>query len=421
MASNTTRALKTAVVLAVLTAPATALAQSPAKAEIDALRAQMLAIQQRLDALERQSAEGSAAPAPAPSPVPTPAPAGDAVATPVDEKPEVPRGPIARALGGLGSQVELLAASESSRATFKASTRISSTRLGGKATGWGTSTNLTASISAPLSEGEPRTEVWTHDGFANDFQVTLGLTKFQRRLANPFLDPQLLALAEDARTACKRKKTPEECKVEEAANEGDAFIGLHLGQAKRTEYLNRAVSPAAHAFGAELSVGTLEHEYIAPATVTNESVSDMPWGLKTYYAYLPDRDTSYAMSLQYVEELKDQDAGVRCPMPPATPFSCLQGAIGRPENTQKLLWGLEYRRLFDLGFSERLQPLFRSVGIAPQLLYDSENDVTSVDLPVYFVTNDKGEYIGGVRFGWTSEEHDIAVGLFINQAFSIRP
>lgn len=396
------------------------MAQTPPdpSSEIAALRAQISAMTQRLNDLEQRTQ----APAPTPPSVPPPStPTPPSTPVEIGGDRSTPPGPLSRALTGLGQEVEILAAADSSRVSFKATRQVSATRLGKRSEGWAHTTRWTSAVSAPLAKGDPRTELWTQDGFASDFQFTLGLSRFFRYLRNPLLDKQLLGLTEQARLACATTKTPAECKAAEEAAPGDAFVRAFLGDDKQAEYLDLAASPSAHAFGGELSVGYLKHKYVNPTLVANEASTDTPWGIKGYYAYMPRRDTSYVFSLQHVDQQKDQDAGVQCPTPPASPFNCLSGALGAPKDQKKLIWGLEYRRLFELPFTDDEQPLFRAIGIAPQVLHDSRSDVTSLDLPIYFVPNEKGEYIGGVRLGWNSKDHDVVAGLFVNRAFGVRP
>lgn len=434
MASRSADAAAIACLLTLAATPA--LAQTPAdtSAEIAALRAQITAMSQRLNELEQRT-QANAAPVATASPVTpaaatpapiTPAPAAVATAavstTPAASERGVPPAPLARALTGLGQEVELLASSDSSRVSFKITREISATRLKGKAAGWGTSTRWTGALSAPVAKGsDTGTNLLTQDGFASDFQATLGLSKLFRRLRNPGLDPDLLDMTRKAYVKCQETKTLEACKAAEQAGAGDAFVELFLGHDEGEKFRSLASSPSAHIIGAELSGGYLKHKYVDLVTVTKEEETEKPWGLKLYYAYMPDRDTSYLISVQHVDAKKDQDQGVRCPVPPASAFSCLPGALGAPKQADKLIWGAEYRHLFNLNFTDDEQPLFRAVGIAPQILHDSRNDVTSLDLPIYFVPNDKGEYIGGVRLAWSSKDHDIVAGLFVNRAFGVRP
>ena len=38
-------------------------------------------------------------------------------------------------------------------------------------------------------------------------------------------------------------------------------------------------------------------------------------------------------------------------------------------------------------------------------------------MPIYFILDDDGEFSGGVRVGWDTDERDVTFGVFISAAF----
>jgi len=83
-----------------------------------------------------------------------------------------------------------------------------------------------------------------------------------------------------------------------------------------------------------------------------------------------------------------------------------------PTREDGLLLSLEGRRLLPTGSA-----LVPTVGLAPPLTIDALQDRVGVDLPVYPVSADKGDLLGGVRVGRTSGDGGFAVGMFVGTTF----
>jgi hypothetical protein len=50
-----------------------------------------------------------------------------------------------------------------------------------------------------------------------------------------------------------------------------------------------------------------------------------------------------------------------------------------------------------------------------------KNKVYGFDAPISFAMDDKKQLVGGIDFGWSSDVHSFAVGLFFGTAFSLFP
>jgi len=88
--------------------------------------------------------------------------------------------------------------------------------------------------------------------------------------------------------------------------------------------------------------------------------------------------------------------------------SCFEAAIGAPATKDANLAFGEIRTLFQDGH----------LGLTPRAEYDFKNSEWAMRLPVYFVSNVKGQLVAGVALGYTSEKHTVAASLFIGKAFS---
>ena len=59
------------------------------------------------------------------------------------------------------------------------------------------------------------------------------------------------------------------------------------------------------------------------------------------------------------------------------------------------------------------------LGFAPHVEFDLLADSLAVDLPIYFVADDKDGLIGGLRFGYLTEGDEFKFGIFVGKSFSL--
>ena len=55
---------------------------------------------------------------------------------------------------------------------------------------------------------------------------------------------------------------------------------------------------------------------------------------------------------------------------------------------------------------------FKHIGLSPRVSRGFEDNVTGIDVPVYFL-KDNGGFTGGVRLGWRSDTHDISASVMV--------
>ena len=390
--------------------------------EIAEIRAQIAALTQRLNALEIQS--------PAPSSQEGSLVGGDAstiatlqtISAPILAARNkidpfyVAAAPVDRALSELGSRAELNAGTGGGRATISLSREIATTRYAAGPFP-ATSTRFKISASAPINKNGDRTDLTGLDSFANDFDLRVGWSKYQRYLQDPTLDAKAAAIEDAALAACKAKPgaKAEDC---DKAPKGDQFVRDNLDDAQAQAYLAIAFPPLnAFAYGFETHVGYLKSEFIDLANFRKLDETHTPWGAKIFYSYLPPlRGVSWTGALEYQDAYEDQKSKVVCPPSTLVAATCLQGSVGAPDHLDKLLISLERRSLL----YRNEDALISSVGIAAQATYDAIDGNYGFDLPIYFILNDKGALIGGIRVGWTSKDHDIVGGVFVSAPFGAK-
>lgn len=119
----------------------------------------------------------------------------------------------------------------------------------------------------------------------------------------------------------------------------------------------------------------------------------------------PSRKWLFALGAKYQRIRESNDEAILCPPDNGIDaVQCISGSLGAPtEATRKLIWG-------------EVRGVYRDFGYSLKVIRDIETDETGVVLPMYFAKNNNGELTGGLRLGWTSEQH-FGVGIFVSKPF----
>ncbi|MDB5581947.1 MAG: hypothetical protein JWR80_7123 [Bradyrhizobium sp.] len=401
--------------------PASAVAQTAPDpdARIAVLEAQVKLMTEQIAELKAERATHPATPAPATTPAATTAEpnvaewslAGGETRGPDGRATIIPTS-LDRTLQNIGAWAEINATSDSSQVSIKLGGLFSDPNLRGRPAGWAHYDTWSVTGSAPL--GKARTDLGTLDGFTSGAKLKVNLSRFQVMIAHPEKTARGKEIMAQARAECTRNKG-EAC---DASIAGDEFIRTWLGKTVQTEYLKLAF-PASFswAYGAEGSIGYTKYNFL-DAAGTSTPAKRVPWGAKGFVSLLPGGSlTSWTGAIEFQRTFKEKDVVAVCTALAATPVTCPTGPGGLPVRTDKLLGSVEYRHLFDLSETGFL----RSLGLSVLATYDAENNDYGVDVPIYLLPNDKGQMIGGVRFGYTSTKdgHDFVAGIFVGTAFSL--
>ena len=81
---------------------------------------------------------------------------------------------------------------------------------------------------------------------------------------------------------------------------------------------------------------------------------------------------------------------------------CSDVSIGSPSKRIKAIAQLEARKYFG--------PSFLAI---PRVSRDFRNNVTGVELPLFFIKDQKGGLNGGISLGWRSDEKSIVASVFV--------
>ncbi len=151
-------------------------------------------------------------------------------------------------------------------------------------------------------------------------------------------------------------------------------------------------------------------DYVNPVTLASVSEQKTPWSAGLYAMYYPiDSTNLITLSAKYRDDYQAQDSATLCPSPAGAPLKCITGAVGAPKHVTRELLSAEYRKSFGL------------YAVAATVTYDAKNDVTGIDLPIYFVPDATGGLTGGIKLGWRSDTKDTTAGVFIGKPFRTLP
>lgn len=160
-------------------------------------------------------------------------------------------------------------------------------------------------------------------------------------------------------------------------------------------------------WGLSGKVGAKEHKFLDPVTVAESEDDKTGYSVGAFLALEPLRQkTLYTFAFNHERSYDDADSQILCPPGAGGPVTCLEGAIGPPTRSTKNIVSVEARRRFG------------SVAAAATISYDAKAQEFGVEAPIYFITDSKNGFVGGVRLGWTEKEDDFTAKLFVGKAFS---
>lgn len=297
--------------------------------------------------------------------------------------------------------IEIDASQDASNASLKFGRVIST--AGDQGLGIFSSLILTA--SSPIEKEEDTTQLATLDGLSNAFSVGLKYTHFtvtDRR--NPANDPRLDLMCGELTRAYQKstRKTDEPlCDLNTGkqylpARRYAEFKSLFWGDVRKW------------AWGIEPKIGYQKFKFLKPGTTDEVSESKVPWSLELFHGFMEARSRTFiTVGAEYQHGFKDADSTTRCPTPNLEgTVDCKTGASGEPvEDNAELLFVEMRRRIYTRALSLKVT-------------YDFEEEVIGADLPIHLLTNKDGNLTGGIRVGWTEDEHWQA-GIFVGTAFRL--
>lgn len=251
-------------------------------------------------------------------------------------------------------------------------------------------------LSRPISESKKSVDFATLDGLSNGLKLDYAFT-WQHTNVDRILG---FVASTEFDALCKRENPQNEnsCSM--------AQIRRRLGE-DSDEYrsLLRRYNRWTMEHSLGFQVGYDSFDFITPQ-LTRDRQNHVGYGVGFDTSFIsPSREWLFALGAKYQRAHESNDDVILCPPDNGVdPVRCIMGSLGVPtETAHKLVWG-------------ELRGVSRNFGYSLKVIRDIESDETGVVLPIYFVRNNDGELTGGLRLGWTSEEH-FGAGIFISKPF----
>jgi hypothetical protein len=203
---------------------------------------------------------------------------------------------------------------------------------------------------------------------------------------------------------CEKKATACNCLASDFSNEQEREEALHLLHADRKPFF----------IGGGVELGRTRFKYLDRATLDPQAANHNDWlvigragvFLAPVGFVLASYSYSQAFSPAPSTSLCTPLSGTS--VPGAT--TCRTVALGAPTADKGSTVGLELRRISASG-----------IGIAPAVRYLFDSDVTTVEVPIYFIPGSDKSMVGGVRVGWRSDQKNVTVSVFVGGAFGLVP
>lgn len=286
------------------------------------------------------------------------------------------------------------------------SIRYSSEVSGGN----GQFTRWSLAVSTP-TDGKPALTVLSMTSIPDDTAASFRFTQaFGGRSPIPDIegDPVIAGICARMAAARLAKLGPTPLGMSRDCQSDD--VKTYLGKEFRDFQWAIASAKPFILLGFEADVGYHNASYINTSTITQVSQTNEVWVIgASLTGYWARRGTLASVRVNYKQDYTDQTTGTACPAPGPPAVTCLTGALGAPTRNQALSATLELRQVFNVGEHR--------IAIGPSVVYDFENDVTGIDLPIYLVPNQDGVLNAGIHFGWRSDQDNITVGLFVKKSF----
>ena len=246
------------------------------------------------------------------------------------------------------------------------------------------------------------------------------LRAYEDLLAMPRTLPEgaLLLVNEDPRFASLPPEVKKACAVgEEGGPENTGVLVERFGQPEFQDILIRSVTGNAptYFFGADATVGRKSYSFLDREAFANESESNTGYEIAAFGGIIGGSGNwSARVGISHARTYADQDSVELCrSVVGSTDILCLSGADGPPTRNNRTILSLEGRQLF------RLANALGNIGIAPELAIDVDDGEYTVDVPIYLARNADGQLNGGVRVSYSSDENDVAFGIFVGVPFNI--
>jgi hypothetical protein len=255
----------------------------------------------------------------------------------------------------------------------------------------------------------------TFDGLADGASLGVSWSSFGATARDRFDDAPFQQVMERAVERCATSTNPppppEGCEIYRTHPRA-AFARTYSGYSPAR--INQTLLSSSGAFGLEARVGFKVFSYRTPVTLVENSVTRPQFSLKAHGSYFPsDGVSAVTASFEYQNEFEARHEQILCHAVIVNANDdCVNARSGPPNNVEKLLFALEYRRV--LGGPTQLGQF----AIAPQATFDAVNNEFEISLPIYLRPRGDLGFLPGVTISYNSEHDEVTVGVFLKRSFS---
>ena len=278
--------------------------------------------------------------------------------------------------------------------------------------GWSTGWSRAWTLTAPVAKGDPRTTVATLNSLADSTSLDVSYTLFWQKIASG--GPGKAAIEDRARKNCRAHPKSGDVKECEKPSMQSGFILTYDKDEYETYKSGFFPAAPAVAAGFDAGVGYKQFKFIDQATDKSASTDRAPWNAGAHATvFAHDFQTSLTGAVSYQYAFKDQRSAAPFVCPAAKRQRRLHalpgsGPSASRRRTTPIRASLELRHLYRI--DKPALPWLSKVGVAPQVTYDMDTHQTAIDFPIYIVPDSKSALLGGIRLGYTTEDHDVIVG-----------
>jgi hypothetical protein len=308
--------------------------------------------------------------------------------------------------------VRIEASSANSQVSIKSSIILSD--------GKGTTDALSLIASAPLAKGADNTTLANRRGLNSGTTLTLAFTstslKGTRKAPDEVID---LNCTDGTRFKSAFLSTQADKSAKLVCDPGamkELAEKRLISPSEYRDFRSAFFGPnaAVHAWSVALSGGYQDAAYFDATSLAKTTQRNSGGGVAVNYSYAPLEATQlFAAAFGFQSRYKDAKSTTAC-LPAlatgSTLLTCANGSIGAPTRQTTQTLDLEWRR-----------KVYERYAFSVQLSRDFKDKVTTIQVPVYLVGNDKDGLTGGVNLGWASDDKKLSVGVFVGKAFSLEP
>jgi len=259
-------------------------------------------------------------------------------------------------------------------------------------TGWGNATALTATYT------QFRTG-WTTVNAKED--------KYCEALFAKIFAVKLEAAQKIAKAKIKSLTPEEEKKIKDAA------YAENCSMSNFEQYLPESLedyrtvksgpAPGGFLWGGSIGRGYQDSTFYDEATLAKSEERFAPWSISLIGGWNPRGmdNLLFMMKAERKRDFDDADATIRCPPASTVSVQCVNGSFGPPVGATSTAYTVEARQRY------------AKVGWALIVSRNVSKHSTAVELPVFFLGNEKGTLNGGVRLAWNTKDKKLGAGFFI--------